>query len=58
MITYVGPQRMLQDAISRNPRLSLDELRNFHPAFRSMSIDQLGLRLARAIESLADRRGK
>lgn len=52
------PQLMLQDLLARRPRASLDEIRSFHPAFRAMSVDQLGVRLSRALERAADRRGK
>jgi hypothetical protein len=53
-----SPQLMLQDLLSRNPRVSLDEIRSFHPVFRSMSADHLTVRLSRAIEYAADLRGK
>lgn len=58
MTTTSSPQLMLQDLLSRNPRVSLDEIRSFHPVFRSMSVDHLTVRLSRAIERAADTRGK
>lgn len=58
MTATASPQLMLQDLLARNPRASLDEIRSFHPVFRSMSIDQLSVRLFQAIERAADSRGK
>jgi len=53
-----NPQSMLQDLLSRNPRVSLDEIRSFHPVFRAMSVDQITVRLSRAVDRAADVRGK
>jgi len=58
MTDILCPQQMLQDLLARHPRASFDEIRSFHPAFRAMSTDQLGVRLSRALERAADRRGK
>jgi len=58
MTKITSPQLMLQDLLSRNPRVSLDEIRSFHPVFRSMSPDHLTVRLSRALERTADTRGK
>lgn len=49
-----GPQRLLRDVLSRNPRASLAEIRSFHPIFRTMSVDQLSVRLAQAIDGAAN----
>ena len=58
MTTQFGPQHLLQDVLSRNPRASLAEIRTFHPIFRCMSVDQLSVRLAQAIDGWAGLRGK
>lgn len=58
MTIQLSPQRLLQDVLSRNPGASLAEIRSFHPIFRTMSVDQLSLRVSRAIDRAADVRGK
>jgi len=58
MTNTLCPQLMLQDLLSRRPRVGLDEIRSFHPVFRSMSVDHLTVRLSRAVERAADSRGK
>jgi hypothetical protein len=58
MTTKLSPQHLLRDVLSRNPGVSLAEIRGFHPVFRTMSVDQLSLRLSRVIDSASDARGK
>jgi len=58
MTTTLSPQRLLHSVLSRNPHATLTEIRSFHPVFRAMSIDQLSLRVSRAVDSASDPRGK
>jgi hypothetical protein len=43
--------RVLNEVLSRNPRASLHEIRRAHPALREMSLDHLGVRVSRLLES-------
>lgn len=54
----IAPQLVLREALKRNPRANVDEIRCLHPVFRSMSFDQLSLRLGQAIDHDADPRDK
>lgn len=41
---------VLEDILARNPRASLHEIRHAHPAFERVSLDHLGVRLARVLD--------
>lgn len=56
--TYANTTHVLKQILASDPQASLDVIRDAHPAFRTMSPDQLGLRLSRVIESQYDDRAK
>lgn len=47
---------MLRAILARHPTAGLHEIRRAHPAFQTMSLDQLGLRVHRLLEVAADPR--
>jgi hypothetical protein len=46
---------VLRDVLARDPEASLEEIRAAHPSLRRLSLDHLGLLLARLLERRAVR---
>ncbi|MDE2487133.1 MAG: hypothetical protein KGO51_07020 [Alphaproteobacteria bacterium] len=40
----------LEDILARDPMASLEDIRRAHPPFQNLSLDHLGVRLARVLE--------
>jgi len=43
---------VLRDLLARNPGASLQQIRHSHPAFQTMSMDHLGLKVSQALHAL------
>lgn len=45
-----SPDLALEDILARDPMASLEDIRRAHPLFQNLSLDHLGVRLARVLE--------
>lgn len=52
--TQANPTHLIKEVLSRNPRASIHQIRDAHPIFRTMSLDQVGLRLSHLLERCSD----
>jgi hypothetical protein len=53
-LTAYNTTAILKQVLAVDPQADLHKIRRAHPALRAMSLDNLGLRLTRLIDSQAD----